>query len=146
MPQSPAELPDYYEILEISPRASIETIKAAYKALCKKYHPDASSEGAQSGDVRSGERMIRLNEAYAILSDESRRRDYDARLRRQAAAASEQTSHVSHTSHEDGTQQEKTDEQKAKRNRMYMILLSVCIIVSLVLIVCLAPMVIHLLS
>lgn len=138
MPQLPAEMPDYYEILEISPRASSETVKAAYKALCKKYHPDS-----HSGNVQAEEKMKQLNEAYTALSDEGQREDYDARLRRQKAAASAQT--VS-APHEGSSHQEKAEEQKAKRNRTYMVLLTVCIIVSLVLIVCLAPMVIHLLS
>lgn len=64
-------MPDYYSILQVSPKAEPEVIKLAYKALAKKYHPDRCAEPDRE------ERMQRINEAYEVLGDPSRRADYD---------------------------------------------------------------------
>ena len=64
---------DYYDILEINETASTEVIKSAYRALVKKYHPD--NYELENEDIT--ERMAELNEAYAVLSDEKKRKDYD---------------------------------------------------------------------
>lgn len=69
----------YYDILEISERASQEVIRMAYKALCKKYHPDV-----YQGDKSYAEEQIKkINEAYDILSDVEKRREYDNSLKKQ---------------------------------------------------------------
>ena len=69
----------YYDILEISEKASPEVVRMAYKALCKKYHPDVCQ-----GDKRvAEEKMKKINEAYNTLSDESKRRQYDYSLNSQ---------------------------------------------------------------
>ena len=69
----------YYEILEISEKASQEVIRMAYKALCKKYHPDV-----YQGDKRfAEEKMKQINEAYETLSDETKKRQYDYSLNSQ---------------------------------------------------------------
>lgn len=62
---------DYYEILQVHPRASQEMIKKAYRTLMGEMgaHPDLG------GDE---ERAKLINEAYAVLADPSRRRSYDA--------------------------------------------------------------------
>ena len=64
-------LPDYYEILQISPSAEPEVIQAAYGRLARKYHPDRSPHPAAT------QRMAELNAAYEVLSDPTRRRAYD---------------------------------------------------------------------
>lgn len=64
---------NYYEILEISENASQEVIRMAYKALCKKYHPDVY----QGDKSFAEEKMKKINEAYTILSDENKKRQYD---------------------------------------------------------------------
>ena len=74
----PAELPDYYEILEVSRRASPETIKAAWRALCKKYHPDTHGGNAAQAE----EAVKKLNEAYRVLGDAQRRADAAVSARR----------------------------------------------------------------
>lgn len=70
--------PNYYEILEVNENASIEVIDKAYRVLAKKYHPDVFE-----GDKKQAEVMMqKLNEAYDILSDENKRANYDAILKR----------------------------------------------------------------
>ena len=63
---------DYYEILQVSPDANSDLIQAAYRARCKEYHPDTGLPTA------SAERMVLINEAYAVLSNRKRRAVYDA--------------------------------------------------------------------
>jgi curved DNA-binding protein CbpA len=64
---------DYYAILGVMPSAEFETIQAVYRALSKKYHPDVS----QQDKTKSEEKIREINEAYEILSDVSKRREYD---------------------------------------------------------------------
>ena len=65
-------LPDYYETLQVSVNADPEIIQAAYRKLSLKYHPDRNYDaGAES-------MMKALNQAYEILSDANRRKEYDA--------------------------------------------------------------------
>ena len=64
---------NYYELLEVSPSASVEVIKNAYKTLAKKYHPDT-----YGGDKTfAEEKMKALNEAMSILESEEKRREYN---------------------------------------------------------------------
>ncbi len=64
---------DYYEILQVDPKAEPEVIEAAYLRLSRKYHPD------DSGNPATGHRMGGLNEAYRVLSKPASRRAYDLR-------------------------------------------------------------------
>ena len=64
---------NYYEILQVCPDASEEVIKAAYKALVKKYHPD-------NGGAGGTEKIQIINEAYNVLSDPKSRKSYDAQI------------------------------------------------------------------
>ena len=70
---------DYYGVLGISRNASAAEIKKAYHRLARKYHPDSSS-----GDE---ERFRRIREAYEILGDSGKRREYDRKLSAAADAA-----------------------------------------------------------
>jgi len=63
---------DYYKTLSISPEASAEDIKKAYRKLALETHPDRNP-----GDVRSEERFKKINEAYGVLSDPGKRAQYD---------------------------------------------------------------------
>lgn len=62
---------DYYELLQVSPKADPEIIEAAYRRLALKYHPDQNNTPEATG------RMQALNEAYTILKDPTRRAEYD---------------------------------------------------------------------
>lgn len=66
-----------YEVLEVSENASAEVIEKAYKVLVKKYHPDLQSPENRPA---SEKRMKEINEAYDILGDEAKRRQYDEKL------------------------------------------------------------------
>jgi DnaJ-class molecular chaperone len=68
---------DYYQVLGVPPDAESNKIKQAYRDLAFKYHPDRNNE-----DPDAIEKMKQVNEAYAVLSDMNKRREYDA-LRQQ---------------------------------------------------------------
>jgi curved DNA-binding protein CbpA len=63
---------DYYEVLGIAPDASAEEIKKAYHRLAFQYHPDKNRKSKEAH-----EKMEEINEAYAVLSDLTKRREYD---------------------------------------------------------------------
>ena len=67
-----AEKRDYYEVLGVSKTASDSEIKSAYRKLAKKYHPDMNP-----GDKEAEAKFKEASEAYAILSDADKRRQYD---------------------------------------------------------------------
>ena len=63
---------DYYEILGVNKNASGDEIKKAYRKLAMKYHPDHAK-----GDKTSEEKFKKISEAYAVLSDKEKRKQYD---------------------------------------------------------------------
>lgn len=64
---------DYYATLGVLPTAEAIVIRAAYKALAQRYHPDRFNGGKEEANAR----MAEINEAYEVLSDPTRRKDYD---------------------------------------------------------------------
>lgn len=68
----------YYQILELNQAKAIteEEIKKAYRRLSKKYHPDANP-----GNREAEERFREISEAYAVLGDKEKRKQYDNRLK-----------------------------------------------------------------
>lgn len=64
---------DYYKILEVPSDAGDEVIKKSFRKLAKKYHPDTNG-----GNVQAAQKFQEINEAYSVLSDEKKRKEYDA--------------------------------------------------------------------
>lgn len=65
---------DYYRILGVSPNVEPEALKAVYRALAKKYHPDTTSGTSTSEIFRD------IQEAYGVLSDPELRKSYDREI------------------------------------------------------------------
>ncbi|MBC7619633.1 MAG: J domain-containing protein [Candidatus Saccharibacteria bacterium] len=66
-----------YEVLEISPHASQDVVKAAYRCLAQIYHPD---KNAVNDSARATLKLVVINHAYAILSDPVARQIYDRKM------------------------------------------------------------------
>jgi DnaJ-class molecular chaperone len=66
------EQKDFYKILGLEKDADSQQIKAAYRKLAFQYHPDKNKD-----DPQNAEKMKSINEAYAVLSDPQKRREYD---------------------------------------------------------------------
>ncbi len=66
-----ADKRDYYEVLGVDKSASVDDVKKAYRKLAMKYHPDVNKEAGAE------EKFKELSEAYAVLSDEQKRSQYD---------------------------------------------------------------------
>ena len=66
---------NHYEILEVSANASPEVIRAAYRSLMQRYHPDRNP-----GNTEAAGRALLVNQAYEVLSDANKRAAYDSEL------------------------------------------------------------------
>ena len=64
---------DYYEVLDVKREASPDDIKSAFRTLAKKWHPDRNP----TQKAEAEEKFKEIAEAYAVLSDENKRRQYD---------------------------------------------------------------------
>ena len=67
-----AEKRDYYEVLGVDRGADDATLKKAYRKLAKKYHPDVNP-----GDAEAEKKFKEATEAYSVLSDPEKRKQYD---------------------------------------------------------------------
>lgn len=73
---------NHYDTLEVSSRASPEVLRAAYRSLMQRYHPDRHPD-----DPQAAARTAAITEAYDVLSDPARRAAYDEALAAQQASA-----------------------------------------------------------
>ncbi len=71
-------MPTHYQVLDIPTTATNDQIRSAYLALAKKYHPDVSK------DKSAEEKMKLVNVAYTVLSDQTKKWEYDRNLKKQA--------------------------------------------------------------
>jgi DnaJ-class molecular chaperone len=86
---------DYYQIMNVSRDANTEDIKKAFRRLAMQHHPDRNQENARA----AGEKFKDINEAYEVLGDEYKRRQYD-RLT-SLSSYSGRTTYVENISNED---------------------------------------------
>jgi hypothetical protein len=75
--------PNHYELLQVSPTASRDELRQAFRALSKRYHPDTTALPAADAERV----FLQLRLAYAVLSDPLTRQRYDGELRQIAARA-----------------------------------------------------------
>src|SRR5579872_2330205 len=70
----------YYTVLGVAPTASAEEIKVAYRELIRQVHPDALPNASDFWKGQAEQHARDINEAYQVLSDSDRRRQYDQQL------------------------------------------------------------------
>jgi curved DNA-binding protein CbpA len=70
-------LPTYYDVLQVERDATPERVRAAYRKLAQKYHPDK-----MPGNANAARAMAAINAAYEVLSDAHRRAEHDLWIRR----------------------------------------------------------------
>jgi DnaJ-class molecular chaperone len=76
---------DYYQLLEIQRVAGPEEIKRAFRRMASLYHPDHNPQNPKEAE----EKFKEINEAYEVLSDEARRRQYDRLIHQHRPRSSE---------------------------------------------------------
>lgn len=112
---------NYYELLEVSEKASPEVIKKAYTTLVKKYHPDLQPDGEKKA---AEEKIKEINEAYEILSDKVKRANFDKKLQIQRvkeeqakfAKMNNKQQNSSNTTYENNTTNYRQNENYAPQN------------------------------
>ena len=96
---------DYYEILEIEPKATIEQIKKAFRIKAVKFHPDKNF-----GDPLFVQKFIEIKEAYDILSNSITKQEYD--LKYQQIFGQQKTTNQKQEQHKEEKTKQKQEEEK----------------------------------
>ncbi len=85
---------NYYEILEVNRKSSIQDIKSSYRKLAKKYHPDTNKSTEAESKFKD------INEAYATLTNEEKRKKYDRQVARYGYGMTENDYSLSNVKYE----------------------------------------------
>lgn len=106
---------DYYAVLEISPNATAQELKAAFKRCALKYHPDRNL------GVDTTEMMQLINEAYLILKDSEARSKYDREYKRFKEFTEKQAreKEASNSSQQRDEEYQKSHSQDSKKSNYY---------------------------
>lgn len=103
-------LKNYYQILGLENNASKDQIKKAYRIYATKFHPDK-----QNGDKFFEERFKEILEAYEILSDENKRKDYDTKWQNTYSQNSPRFNQNNYKKAEDDLKNERERKEREKR-------------------------------
>lgn len=105
----------YYDILEISRYASDDVLERAHKVLIKKYHPDLETDPKKKKEKE--EYIKKINEAYEVLSNEFKRKEYDLKVFGSTETTSNEVKEESTLSinHDDVITTRKADEMDYER-------------------------------
>ena len=99
----------HYEVLGLLPSAEDVVVKAAYKALAQKFHPDKNKTNKE----QCHELMARFNAAYTVLGDKEQRKKYDQQLEQRALRKAKADKTKDDKAKEDKTKPEKAEKPKA---------------------------------
>lgn len=99
----------YYDVLEISRHASKEVLERAHKILIKRYHPDLETDPVKRKEKE--EYIKKINEAYEILSDDNKRKEYDLKVFREEV----QTDNLKNDSEDEIIDEKKADKLEEDR-------------------------------
>ena len=103
---------NYYEVLEVSEKASKEVIEKAHKALAKKYHPDLNQDNLKEAE----QKMKEINEAFEVLMDDSKRSNYDSILAKKREIEQRKASYSSQKTSSPNSNQQTTDDLNKQFN------------------------------
>eukprot|EP00485_Elphidium_margaritaceum_P022966 CAMPEP_0202720858 /NCGR_PEP_ID=MMETSP1385-20130828/143847_1 /ASSEMBLY_ACC=CAM_ASM_000861 /TAXON_ID=933848 /ORGANISM="Elphidium margaritaceum" /LENGTH=113 /DNA_ID=CAMNT_0049384801 /DNA_START=21 /DNA_END=359 /DNA_ORIENTATION=- len=76
----------FYETLGVDKNASLEAIKQSYHKLALQHHPDRTFNANESKDDNKNEPFLQIQEAYEILSDAHKKKQYDVQIKQQQIA------------------------------------------------------------
>ena len=103
---------NYYEVLEVSEKASKEVIEKAHKALAKKYHPDLNQDNLKEAE----QKMKEINEAFEVIMDDSKRSNYDSILAKKREIEQRKASYSSQKTSSPNSNQQTADDLNKQFN------------------------------
>lgn len=112
---------NYFEILNITEEAETEIIQAAYRTLAKKYHPDVSQLPKDIAE----QKMVLINTAYEILSNESTRKEHIDEINRYKKNVRQQSDDLLNCETKETEENEFSNEEKGVTS--YLIIIILCV-------------------
>lgn len=104
----------YYDILEVSRYATDEVINRAHKVLVKRYHPDVQKDSESR--KKAAEEMVKVNEAYEVLSDKNKKAKYDKKLELEEQRKNMQNSSNRYSTYNTNNRSSKKNNSNINRN------------------------------